>query len=78
MRKLTIPKNVKEFVYDGCHKIYLIENAEQKKELKEKGYIKTDIWPIKLLAKVYDESCPLRFVSFWDLDKDSLINQCEE
>ena len=27
-----IDKNVKEFVFDGCHKIYLIDSPKTKKE----------------------------------------------
>lgn len=60
------------FAYDGCHKIYIIENAEQLEEAQEIGY--TILGTSKLLDK-YDSSCPLRFVDYWDTTKDSIVRQ---
>lgn len=58
------------FAYDGCHKIYILENE---KDLKESiGY---KIYPIKDLEEIYYNSCDLRFISSWALDK-TYIEQC--
>lgn len=62
----------KEFAYDGCHKIYIIENEEEKQKAQELKYA---IIPIEELENVYYSSCPLRFVDFWNLDKPGLIPQ---
>lgn len=49
----------KEFAFDGCHKIYLINSDEDRKELVENGY---EIKPIKELMEAYDNSCGLKFI----------------
>ena len=54
------------FAYDGCHKIYLIEDDKDDAEARAAGY---EIKPIKELEKVYEESCELRFISNWKLTK---------
>lgn len=66
---MTINKKettAKEFVYDGCHKIYLIEDEEDKRDALDCGY---EIRPIKELEKTFEGSCPLRFIHNWKLDK---------
>ena len=55
----------KQFAYDGCHKIYLIEDNEDYEEAKH-GY---DILPISQLRNTFFDSCELRFVSNWKLTK---------
>ena len=50
--------------YDGCHKIYIIEDEEDEKQAEKAGYL---IGPIKDLQKVYEYSCELRFISNWKL-----------
>lgn len=57
----------KEFAYDGCHKIYIIENKENKNTALQFGY---KILPIDKLEEVYDNSCGLRFIHNWELTKD--------
>ena len=54
------------FAYDGCHKIYLIEDDEDEKEAIELGYT---IKPIKSIMSIYHHSCPLKFIRNWKLDK---------
>lgn len=54
-----------EFAYDGCHKIYLIEDEEDYQEAKL-GY---DILPISVLEQTFRNSCCLRFIANWKLDK---------
>lgn len=69
------PTTAKEFAFDGCHKIYLIEDEEDKKEALSLEY---DIFlPIEQLEETFNTSCPLRFISNWKLTK-TYVAQCEE
>lgn len=63
----------KQFAYDGCHKIYLIEDTDDLKEAKDIGY---DIYDIKLLKETYDGSCSLRFINNWKLT-EQIVPQFE-
>jgi hypothetical protein len=53
------------FAYDGCHKIYLLEQIDEVEEAKF-GY---NILPISSLKRAYEDSCALRFISSWSLAK---------
>lgn len=63
----------KQFAYDGCHKIYLIEDTDDLKEAKDIGY---DIYDIELLKETYDDSCSLRFIDNWKLT-EQIVPQFE-
>jgi hypothetical protein len=63
----------KQFAYDNCHKIYIIEDNEDLDMANEYGY---DIFDITELENTYNNSCPLRFISNWKLDKQ-YVKQCE-
>lgn len=63
----------KQFAYDGCHKIYLIEDTDDLKDAKDIGY---DIYDIKLLKETYDSSCSLRFINNWKLT-EQIVPQFE-
>jgi hypothetical protein len=63
----------KKFAFDGCHKIYLIESEEDLKEALEIGY---DIYPIGKLKNAYKNSCSLKFINNWQLNK-CYAEQCE-
>lgn len=52
--------------YDGCHKIYIIQKQDEISEAKNCGYA---IYPMEKLEDLYKQSCPLKFVSSWDLKK---------
>ena len=54
----------KEFAFDGCHKFYLLKTYGEKVEAEQYGY---KIYPIKELPRMFWNSCPLRFISTWDL-----------
>lgn len=54
------------FAYDGCHKIYVIENQEDERKSRECGY---EILDISQLIKTYKDSCEFRFIRNWKLDK---------
>jgi hypothetical protein len=57
----------KQFAYDGCHKIYLLESENDVWEARDCGY---DVLPISGLRKTFYNSCGLQFISNWKLDKD--------
>lgn len=61
------------FAYDGCHKIYLLNNDEEMCQALECDY---GIYDISLLKEKYENSCPLRFINNWDLT--SVVKQGEE
>ena len=63
--------------WDGCHKIYLITTQDQAAQASGWGYDLLDVSEIK---RVYEESCPLRFIDFWDVEniKHPVIPQCQD
>lgn len=63
-----------QFAWDSCHKIYIIENQEELVEAKNVGY---EILDIKNLETAWEKSCELKFINFWNLDKDAIIPQGE-
>lgn len=63
----------KQFAYEGCHKIYLLDDDDVADAI-DTGY---DIYPIEQLEGVFDGSCELRFISNWKLDKQ-YVAQFEE
>ena len=63
----------KNFAYDGCHKIYILDDYNQEIEAEEKRF---DIYPIAHLQKIFNRSCSLRFIESWDL-KHTYIKQGE-
>lgn len=69
--------NYKYFVYDGCHKIYLIHKKDFK-TIKARGYEKDDIHPVELLEHTYRRSCSLRFISRWDKLFSNIVPQCTD
>lgn len=56
----------RNFAYDRCHKIYLLESPAEEAQAKECGYA---ILPIDRLADAYETSCELRFINNWSLTK---------
>ena len=64
----------KQFAYDGCHKIYIIENDADLEEALSLGY---KIRNIELLEETYNNSCELRFINNWKLDT-VYVGQFEE
>ena len=71
----TVMESGKTFVYDGCHKLYIITSEEERQQAKELGYIvdgstaedETE-HPISELEEFYLKSCPLRFISTMGVD----------
>ena len=62
------------FAYDGCHKMYVCKNLQEVRESQEMGYT---VYPIGMLPQIYAESCPLRFISPFDLS-DYYVKQGED
>lgn len=56
----------KEFAYDGCHKIYVVEDENDKKEALESEY---KIVSVEKLESTYNDSCDLRLIRNWKLTK---------
>ena len=45
--KTKIDNSIKEFVFDGCHKIYLISNEQEKQDLiQNRNYVKEDFYKL--------------------------------
>lgn len=62
-----------EFGFDGCHKIYLCDSQEGRRQLVELEY---DLYPIEDLPVIWTATCPLRFIMSGDLSV-SYVGQCE-
>lgn len=60
------------FAYDGCHKIYILEDDDDLIEAQDLDY---RILPIEKIENTYNLSCPLKFISTWKLE--SVCPQCE-
>lgn len=73
MKSLKIKAN--KFAFDTCHKIYIIENDNQEKNALKLGY---EIKPIKELINTYNNSCSLKFISYWDLRKNKIVKQFQK
>ena len=69
-------KHALGFGYDGCHKIYVAETAEDVRELKSYGY--DEIYPMSELERIYSNSCYLRFISWVNINKPNIVPQGEE
>ena len=52
--------------WDECHKIYIIKRQDEIWEALNNNYV---IYPMEALTDLYEQSCPLKFVSSWDLKK---------
>ena len=63
-----------KFAYDDCHKIYIIEDKKDREDAEEYDY---QIFDLKDIQNVYENSCELKFISNWKLDK-RYVNQFED
>jgi hypothetical protein len=77
--KTKIDENIKEFAFDGCHKIYLMTSNEGKQDMLNNGWVETDFYSIDKLEEVFYNSCGLRFINL-DRTKDfkTIVPQCAE
>ena len=53
-----------QIAYDGCHKMYLVENEEQADNAIETGY---RLYAATEVRTLWEESCALRFINRWAL-----------
>lgn len=77
MKKLIINgKEVKGkyFAYDGCHKIFILENENQ--VISARG-LRYEIYHIKEIEEIWGISCPLRFINSYDL-QETYVKQFED
>jgi hypothetical protein len=58
--------SAKHFAYDGCHKIYILEDEIDYQEAINNGY---EIKRMKSIKSAYHNSCSLKFISNWKLTK---------
>ena len=66
--------------WDGCHKIYFLEDAGRRSQAESFGY---EIFPATEVRELISSSCGLVFVSRWgydnsDFEHDWNIDQCTE
>lgn len=67
-----------EFAFDGCHKFYLIEDYDAHRMMTEMyGYEEEDFYDIKELPRLWEDSCPLRFINM-STSLETVIPQCIE
>ena len=62
------------FVWDGCHKIYVCKTEDEFKMMRDMGY--EELIPMSDLEYVFTNSCPLRFISWADLHRPTIVPQC--
>lgn len=63
-----------KFAFDGCHKIYILEDEEDRKKAEKYDY---KIFDLDQLKEKYNNSCSLKFISNWKLNK-SYVEQFED
>lgn len=61
--KYKIKPSIKEFFFDGCHKIYIIEDENDKKTMFANRWTIEDIHPLNEIQTIFANSCPLRFIN---------------
>lgn len=61
--------NALGFVWDDCHKIYIVEDNNDIQSIRETWNKDETIYSLEELPKIWSKSCPLRFISNWKLDK---------
>lgn len=71
------PVEAEGFIWDGCHKIYLIDSPASREKMLGCGWSEADIRPLAGLVDAWNRSCSLRFISSGDLKRD-YIEQCED
>ncbi len=72
------PIQATHFAYDGCHKIFLIDTSETRRQITGCGYSAADILPVSELARVWQQTCPLRFIHWADLRRPDVVPQAYE
>lgn len=63
--------NARGFVFDDCHKIYLLRNKADEERCRADG---DKIHPMEELERTFANSCPLRFIN-WDGTLKTVVPQ---
>ena len=70
----------KSFVFDGCHKIFLCADAKDEEHaIKMRGWKRKDFRPFdrKVIEELYDMSCPLKAIWWFNSRRKTVIEQFE-
>lgn len=70
--------NATQFITDDCHKIYVLDSAEGREQVLSRGWSEADFRPVSELPAVWDDTCPLRFISSADLDRQYIAQGSKE
>lgn len=62
------------YFFDGCHKIYLIEDEQDKQNFLNIGWTENDIYTIDTIIDCYENACPLKFIQTCKLK--TIVPQC--
>lgn len=54
-----------KIAWDGCHKIYIVASERDQEEAVRLNY---NLYELDQLPKIWEESCPLKFISPWGLN----------
>ena len=76
LNEYVIDDDLTLFVFDNCHKIYLVEDMDDIESVKETWGEDTIFYNIDELPRIWEESCSLRFISNWKLDKRYVRQFC--
>ena len=60
------------FAYDGCHKIYLLNDGDSIVEAEDAGF---DVYDIGNIISAFVYSCPLRFINEWGGEYKTIVPQ---
>jgi hypothetical protein len=58
------------FIYDGCHKVYLVTSEEGRARVLSNGWSEADFRHPSELPDVWEETCDLRFIDDADLKRE--------
>lgn len=73
MRKINgIEITATAFAYDGCHKIYILNDNKSMIEAQENDYY---IYDIASLPSCFIYSCSLRFINEWEGECETIVPQ---
>ena len=68
-RLAAIEKAGWPLAWDGCHKIYMLQEEQAETEARDMGYT---VFAASELPEIWDSSCSLRFVNRWALAEESI------
>lgn len=64
-------RKARGFIFDGCHKIYLLRKKAEVDRYRADGY---EIHPMKELERTFANTCPLRFIN-WEGTLETVVPQ---